>query len=809
MENEEPTTPDPFKKPPLAKVIAAALQPYGLLPARFLNLLPALLAGLLCLRLAELAAWLTGGGSIVNAASVTPDAAGLDLLCLARYLFVLFVFSLPLLRETGRPRPWLRLGLLWSLLLFVQTALVEYFFNSGLPLGSDLFGYAFKEIVTTIQGGGPLRLPPLAGLAAALAVLWFLLPRLWRRERLFVPGLRALGLLAASAVCLLALPQQPANRGSQKEYQHTLALNKTCYFIDETFVYFTPAWFKNLTVKPVSGAVFYDFKYLDPKYPFLHAEQTPDALGPYFKRTSTGRPPNLVFIIVEGLGRAFSGPDAALGSFTPRLDRKAENSLYWTNFLAPQGRTFGVLPTLLGSLPFGPNGFAELGEAMPPHVTLLSLLKQQGYRLKVYCGFDADFDNDRIFYQRNGVDSVTDELNFGAGYQKSNIWGYADGELFRRILEGEAKDGKQPFLAVIKTSTMHTPYTFNGQQAYAQPFERHLDQLAIPAEKKDAYRAQLPIYTSTLYLDDELDDFLNAYAKLPAYRDTIFIITGDHRLPEIPLGTRIDRYHVPLLVFSPLLKAPARIKSVSSQFDVAPSLLAYLAKGYGFNTPKAVTWLGSGLDMEPAFRNTHYIPIKQTKTNLVDYVSGSWYINQDTLYRLGDNMYSEPVRDDAVLKRMRGRMRAFSLANDRVKETGLMPLPASDDLAPYAEAGRVPPVTISDQAEPEGVYVRDLTSPERAKPGALHVEMTFSNNADSPSAPFIPLVVLMTPDTKELSETYGKLMQLPAGGKAPAALDIKCDGVKPGIYYLAVIPSDPDNGKSIGTGRYKIQVKFE
>jgi len=172
-------------------------------------------------------------------------------------------------------------------------------------------------------------------------------------------------------------------------------------------------------------------------------------------------------------------------------------------------------------------------------------------------------------------------------------------------------------------------------------------------------------------------------------------------------------------------------------------------------------------------------------------------------------MYSEPVQDSAVLKRMRARLRAFSVANDRVKEAGLMLPPAPGDLVPYDEAGRVPPVAISDQAEPEGVYVRELRSPERAKAGALHVEMTFSNNADSPSAPFIPLVVLMTPDTKELSETYGKLLQLPAGGKAAVALDVKCDGVAPGIYYLAVIPSDPDNGKSIGTGRYKIQVKFE
>jgi phosphoglycerol transferase MdoB-like AlkP superfamily enzyme len=64
-------------------------------------------------------------------------------------------------------------------------------------------------------------------------------------------------------------------------------------------------------------------------------------------------PPNLVFIIVEGLGRNFSGPGARLGSFTPFLDELAGRSLYFENFLSGQGRTFGVLTTVFGSLPFG------------------------------------------------------------------------------------------------------------------------------------------------------------------------------------------------------------------------------------------------------------------------------------------------------------------------------------------------------------------------------------------------------------------------------------------------------------------------
>jgi len=54
------------------------------------------------------------------------------------------------------------------------------------------------------------------------------------------------------------------------------------------------------------------------------------------------------------------GEGAEYGGFTPYLDSLTTKSLYWENFLSNTGRTFGVLPSLLGSLPFGKSGFMEL-----------------------------------------------------------------------------------------------------------------------------------------------------------------------------------------------------------------------------------------------------------------------------------------------------------------------------------------------------------------------------------------------------------------------------------------------------------------
>src|SRR5690606_3437935 len=151
---------------------------------------------------------------------------------------------------------------------------------------------------------------------------------------------------------------------------------------------------------------------LDTEYPFLRAEQTPDTLGPHFLPTSDGHPPNVVVIVVEGLGRSFSGPQATLGSFTPFLDDLAGRSLYFDNFLANQGRTFGVLPTLFGSAPFAEEGFTALGEHMPAHPGLFNVLGRQGYHTAFYNGTDTAFDNERGYLQLQQVRKIVDMPTF-------------------------------------------------------------------------------------------------------------------------------------------------------------------------------------------------------------------------------------------------------------------------------------------------------------------------------------------------------------------------------------------------------------
>ena len=760
--------------------------------AEFFHRLPALVAAMAVLRVAELLAGSEAGESSGDYARLGLGAFLVDAVNLLRYLPPLFLFSLPFLLLRKRRLGFWGIGLGWSVVLVLQAALVQYFITARVPLGADWSAYASADLQSTVRRGLAFNAWLVAGLTVALACLWSILAAR-QRQRWRASG-TLVAILLASLLMLAFVPARSDFIRTRDEDSRNLQLSKLGFFLDDNVLYFIGA--RRPAVPVATAGEPPELKYLDPVYPFLHAEQTPDALGKFF-RIDPGKPPNLVLVIVEGLGRSFSGPGARLGSFTPELDKLAAHSLYWENFLAVQGRTFAVMPSVLGSAPFGEHGLSGLGNAMPSHHTLLSVLKSQGYWLKFYSGYDSDFDNESLYLQRQGVDVLVDRFNFGTGYQISNGWGYGDAELVSRALAAERSATRQPFLTLIKTVTMHSPYVFRGQASFAARFEQRLQELGIDEDRRARYRAHQDIYTSILYADQALGRFFEQAKGNPGYENTIFVVVGDHRLPEIPMGTRIERYHVPLIIFSPLLKAPARFKSVSSHFDITPSLLAFLARNYGLHTPEQVTWLGTGLDVEPGFRNRHHFPLKQTKTNLVDYVSGPYFLNQDRLYSLADGMDIEPNYNEATQQRLQAQFATFRNANQRlVSSLALMPREPVDSR---------PAPTIENDPH---VSVADVQVSPQVGAAPLAVEAVFLNGGGGTSRSFVPILVLTGRNGEEVSETYGASQRLLPGQRLSVPFRVDSAGLPRGEYHVTVIAVQPGTNRRIGTGRMHVPVQI-
>ena len=568
-------------------------------------------------------------------------------------------------------------NVLFVLFFSFNLQFIYYHKTSLVLLGSDLFGYSINDITQTVGASGVLALGTIiffiVFIALIIAGLLFLKPKL-KLNFVFSAVLISIGL----PFFLLGGISDLKPKYDQ-DFANNLIVNKSQHFYNAAIDYVTQTTYKpdiyadnylNQLERRVAQQGKFEYQY--PQYPFLHEAETNDVLSPFFKQRS--KKPNLVFIVVEGLGRAFTNDEAYLGNFTPFLDSLSKQSLYFKNFLSNGGRTFAVLPSLLGSEPFAQNGFLELQEKMPKQLSLLNILQKNGYSNSFYYGGDASFDNMSGYLKLNKTTNILDEKSFPNSYSKlpefgGFSWGYADADLYDYYLNKSTDDTlAAPRLDVLLTVTTHSPFKLKDQAKYNELFESHLTTLRLNAQELKQRQNFADEFATVLYADESLKNLFKKYSKRADFGNTIFFITGDHRIPEIPLSTKIDRYHVPLIVYSPMLQKTKEISAISSHFDVAPSVLRYLSNSYGIPLPRQTSFLSKGLDTVSTFRNIHLIPLMQTKTDLVDFVSETYHLNGNQLFQLYPNLYEEPITDETKKEELLTAFADFKRRNEQIAE---------------------------------------------------------------------------------------------------------------------------------------------
>lgn len=503
---------------------------------------------------------------------------------------------------------------LLGLVLIFEAVLIAYYCSTLVPLGSDLLGYSYADVKITLanSGGFMISVYLLFAVAFLIGLFWVLYKvtsKFYHRiSRMYPFTIVLFSLFMAS----LFTDGKPIN---QNKVQY-LAVN----------IYNTSTEDNSYTSKE--------------EYPLVQGPIIENVLGNYFELKE--EKPNIVFIMVEGLGRDFVGEGAEFGGFTPFLDSLTTKSLYWENFLSNTGRTFGVLPSLLGSLPFGKSGFMEL-EEYPNKLTMFSVLKNNGYHTSFYQGTNSSFDKVDRFLNSENVDFILDKSGFGIQYQQQaedaagSSWGYPDKELFKKSISLERNED-QPRLEVYMTISTHEPFIPPNQDFFETKVDQILKNGDFGSRETKIIEKNNNVFATLLYTDDAIQWFMESYKSQPNYENTIFVITGDHRLIPIPQRNSISRFHVPLIMYSPMLKKTRKMSSISSHFDVTPSILALLDNAYEMKMPKKVAWMGGALDMETAFRSTKNIPLMRNKNELKEYISKEKLYTNGDIMELDENM---------------------------------------------------------------------------------------------------------------------------------------------------------------------------
>lgn len=104
-----------------------------------------------------------------------------------------------------------------------------------------------------------------------------------------------------------------------------------------------------------------------------------------------------------------------------------------------------------------------------------------------------------------------------------------------------------------------------------------------------------------------------------------------------------------------------------------PTLLALLRNNYNLKIPPVVSWLGTGINTTRQFQNVHAYPLSMTKAETVDFVIGPYMLNQNTLYRINNNMNLESINEPSQLSQLNAAFDLFKRKNGRFQNRKLLP----------------------------------------------------------------------------------------------------------------------------------------
>ncbi|MGF7140059.1 LTA synthase family protein [Roseimarinus sediminis] len=455
------------------------------------------------------------------------------------------------------------------------------------------------------------------------------------------------------------------------------SINKSLHFYRESFTYFTT---KDEAARVYTESDALDFQllnrsnsYLDPEYPLLHKRTVSDFPRSEFRAFS--KTPNLVLLIVEGLGddfiHAYHGVE-----LMPFLSSLKDESLYWDCCFTLGERSFAAVPSLCGSLPYGKNGFT-LADELPRHLSLISVLNAVDYHTSFFYGQGAWFHKKDRFFRYNQADLVFDKSNFSSQYERivtgddQFFWGYNDRDLFDQSLQVIDTLPEASHFICYFTGSSHSPFSIPDRELYDQRYASLLKEVEDKADRAFLKRYQSYLQ-SLLFVDDALHAFVDSLKQLRGFEETVFVITGDHPMSEVPLDNRLKKYHVPLLIYGEGLRQHATFHQPVSHLDLYESLLD-LVSPYVDALPEFSTALGGKLD-EDEHATERCFAFMNGERKMEELYCNDYFLTEGKLYQVDEQLHLSLSRNNEVKALLKEKLDIFKHTNHYVcSENKLLP----------------------------------------------------------------------------------------------------------------------------------------
>ncbi|MCF6352848.1 MAG: sulfatase-like hydrolase/transferase [Cyclobacteriaceae bacterium] len=277
------------------------------------------------------------------------------------------------------------------------------------------------------------------------------------------------------------------------------------------------------------------------------------------------KPLNVVLLLIESLGREPIGAfnknldGGNYKGYTPFLDSLANHALIFVNSYANSRRSIEGTPAALASIPSLQESFTVSNYSGNKINSLASELTKKGYHTSFFHGAPNGSLGLNSFVIQAGVKHYVGLNEYGNNNDYDGIWGIWD-HLFLPYSINTMDTFKEPFLSTIFSVSSHHPFKI-PKALVAQ----------IPEGK-------IKIHKSIGYADYALRELFAAAKTKSWYKNTLFIITGDHTCtsyyPEYQ--TSVGAYTVPIILFQPGSNLVGVDSTVVQQIDIMPTVLNYL-----------------------------------------------------------------------------------------------------------------------------------------------------------------------------------------------------------------------------------------
>ena len=275
--------------------------------------------------------------------------------------------------------------------------------------------------------------------------------------------------------------------------------------------------------------------------------------------------PNIIFVFLESMSNAMVSRYNPEFNTTPFLDSLANQAVVFDHFFSAGVHTHNAIFTAFYGLPaiMHNTPMSTLATARMKFYGLPQILKEKDYQNQFYVTGSKSFDNMNDFLLLNGFDKVIGDSDYPADSIFNN-WGVTDKTMFNRVLHDcdSLYDLNNHFFMSVLTISAHEGYR-------------------VPKSYKEKISNEIYPYNLYELSDLVLKEFIHSAQKKEWFKNTVFVIVGDHGQNFSAVYDMNLNYHqVPLLIYSPDYIDPVVYNDPGLQQDIYPTLFGLLDFSY-------------------------------------------------------------------------------------------------------------------------------------------------------------------------------------------------------------------------------------